>query len=74
MPAAYLARRIVSPVNGSSFPINSRGLVTCPRAQTAVLSSSKVHAATKGIDDVEHGENAVLNLPGVRRSLIGRRL
>src|SRR5438128_1899402 len=74
MPAAYLERKIVRPVKGSSFPIKSRGLVTCCWARTIVLPRSKMQTATTRTNDIELREQMILDIVKIRGSLIGRRV
>jgi hypothetical protein len=56
MPAAYLARKIVSPVKGSSLPMSSRGLgnfgCACATVQQSIISvqaTVKRHATVRGL-------------------------
>jgi hypothetical protein len=74
MPAAYLARRIVNPVNGSSLPIKSRGLVICCSAEAGVpKSKSKVQVKRKVIEQIDLKEK-IFDFGRIFDRIIGRKL
>jgi len=74
MPAAYLARRIVKPVKGSSLPIKSRGLVICCWAETGVAKSrSKAQIKKKLLEQIDLKEK-IIDVGRIFDSIIRRKL